>query len=46
MEFKSEVNTYLGLKDKYGKIINEQILIIAKAGKGKTLAGEGIAEKF
>ena len=46
MEFKSEVNTYLGLRDKYGKIINEQILIIAKAGKGKTLAGEGIAEKF
>ena len=46
MEFKSEVNTYLGLKDKYGKIINEQILIVAKAGKGKTLAGEGIAEKY
>lgn len=37
---------YLGLKDRYGRIKNEQILLSAKTGAGKTLATEGVAEEF
>ena len=46
MKIRTEINTYLSLKDDYGKIRNEQILIIGKSGWGKGLAMEGIAEKF
>jgi len=46
MQLKTEVNTYLSLKDDYGKIRNEQILIIGKSGHGKGLALEGLAERF
>lgn len=37
---------YLVLKDEYGRINNEQILIVAKSGWGKTLASQGIVEEF
>ena len=36
----------MGLKNEYDKIENQQVLIIAKSGAGKTLATEGIAEEF
>jgi len=41
----TEVNTYLSLKHK-DKIINSQVLIMAKSGGGKSLAGEGIVQKL
>ena len=46
MELKSEENTYLYLKNEYGKILNEMIFVIAKTGWGKGLSTEGIAEEF
>lgn len=44
--FSSHQHLYLGLEDEYGKVINEQILITASSGGGKTLASEGIMEEF
>lgn len=38
--------SYLSMKDEYGRVPNEQILIIAKTGGGKTLVEEGLAEEF
>lgn len=46
MRFVNDTNTVLSLKDDYGKIKNEQILICSKSGGGKTLSAEGVAEKF
>jgi len=46
MRIVQETNTYLNLRDKYGKIKNQQILIVGKAGTGKTIFSEGIAEKL
>ena len=37
---------YIGLEDEYGKVINEQILVVGASGTGKTLFSEGIAEEF
>ena len=37
---------YLNLKDKYGKLKNKAITLIAATGWGKGLAGAGIAEAF
>ena len=34
------------IRDKYGKIINEQIFVIARSGWGKEIACEGMAESF
>ena len=46
MQLKTETNTYLDLKDNYGKVINEQIIIYAQSGYSKGLAMEGILESF
>ena len=46
MIVKTEINTYLSVIDEYGRIITNQILVVAKAGHGKTLATEQIAEKL
>ena len=46
MRIKTEINTYLALKDEYGKIQNQQILIIGKSGYGKGLATEGLVEEL
>lgn len=46
MQLKFESNTYLHLKDEYGKIPNEMIMVIAKTGYGKGLALEGIVGEY
>jgi len=47
MRLASTTNhTFLTLRDEYGRIMNGNILIVSKPGTGKTLATEGIAEKF
>ena len=46
MELTTEQNTYLSLKDKYGKVINFQCLIIGASGWGKGLATSGIVSKL
>lgn len=46
LRLKTEINTYLDLRNEYGEIENQQILCCAKSGFGKGLATEGIAEKF
>ncbi len=46
MRIITEQNTYLSLKDEYGKIRNEQIFIVAESGWGKSLFAESIAEQY
>ncbi len=46
MQIRTEINTYLDIFDKYGKVINAQYLIIAKSGAGKSMFTEAIAEKY
>jgi len=44
--FQTGDNTYLSLKDEYGNVLNEIILIVAKTGHGKGLTAEAIIEEF
>lgn len=46
MELAYQENTYLTLKNQYGKVLNEMIFIVAKSGYGKGLASEAILEEF
>lgn len=39
-------NTYLEIRDNYGKVRNQQILIIAESGFGKGLTTGGLIEEF
>lgn len=46
MQLKTEVNTYLSLKDDYGKFINFQCLIIGASGWGKGLVTSGMLSRM
>jgi len=46
MRIKQDINAFVSLKDEYGKVINEQILVVAKSGYGKGLVLEQFAERF
>ena len=37
---------YISLKDKYGKIVNHQLIFYAKSGYNKGITGESVVEKF
>lgn len=46
MRLVTDENTYIKLKDEYGRVRNEAIIVCSKIGWGKTLFLEGLAQKF
>jgi hypothetical protein len=46
MRIAEDNNTFISPIDKYGKISNQQIIVVAKTGYGKSLCLEGITEWY
>jgi hypothetical protein len=46
MRIETSDKTYLSIKDEYGNIINQPILVVAKTGGGKGLCMEQLAEDY
>lgn len=46
MRIHTRQNTYIELKNEYGKVENQQIFVIARSGWGKNLTCEAFAEEY